>query len=310
MRSILALTVVAFLGYGIIDAAPANAEKFFNPSGPSANWDDNVWNSTSCSTSGSEGPPASTEAATICDGHVAQVDDTGDEALRVTLESPTGENPTRIDIDPDAANATLTLGSGEIALTSTIEADSEIRLMDDPSEGTNVARLKFVDVDHLVTGAGEIVGQDSLAVIDVPPDAGDELESRVTIKGALKISGAGDFLNNGTVLANLAGGTLDMLVSGTLYDTCIASAVTNSNYRWGVNHATATLRFNQDLNDSDSNDLFGHFWVNAGVLRMGTDSPADDIDLAVRRDLLHEGGSIVVGTNDSIAFNVADCPAP
>lgn len=286
---------VAFLGYGIIDPTPANAaDKYAHNSG---DWSgDNIWYTEPCDEEPGEdaGEPSASEDATICPDVVVTVCNALGVAKTVTLEGPS--NPTgstRIDIDPEAADATLTLGSGESPLTSTLNSNTKIRLR---AHASNIATLRFVAANHTVArvnGSGDIVGYDDDARIVID---GVALTSQVNIKGCLDImdgTSAGSFINQGSVIAN-ASGTLDIAVT-TIDDTAGSG-------RWRVRiWSTAVLRF---LEEPDCLD--GDFVVSTGTLRAGGDG-GDDIDVVTTGDLTQTGGQIEAGVDDSFCFKCS-CP--
>lgn len=190
-----------------------------------------------------------------------------------------------LNIDPDAGNATLTLGTGAAALESPV--DGQVRLLADP---TYRAALRFTTVNHTVTGSGDIVGQDDDAEIVIDAVA---LTSEVDIRGHMHIkdgTGPGSFvsfINDGAVIADAVNGTLDLGPS----TICGCG-------QWQVTASGAMLRFL-----TEPCDLPGSFTVSDGTLRAGTDASADDIDVCTSGDLIHTGGKIVAGVDDSFVFN-------
>ena len=276
MKSRLIVAAVAFLGYAILDATPANAvPKYAHNSGF---WSGaNIWYAEPCDEEPGvdAGEPGAGEHATICADVVVTVNDQTAVALRVTLVSPTdpGTTFTQIDIDPAGADAMLTLGSGTSNLESTLEADSEIWLVDDV---TYKAILKFVrgasTITHTVTGAGDIVGWHDDAQIQI--DALTlSLTSSVEMRGHMHImdgtTGAGTLDNQASVVADVASGTLDIEVTGNITDP-------DDSYRWQVIAGGAKLRFLSVPDGETQVDLSGSFMVSdGGELWIGEDSLSD-----------------------------------
>lgn len=112
----------------------------------------------------------------------------------------------------------------------------------------------------------------------------------------MRITGPGDFLNDGAVIANIAG-TLDLVNTGSIDDM---SGDTAADPRWEVeSNASAILRF-----PVEPAALEGRFKVAIGTLRAGDDEdPGDAIDVVTAGALEHTSGKIIAGEDDSFVFN-------
>lgn len=160
-------------------------------------------------------------------------------------------------------------------------------------------------------GTGALTASDSAAEIEIQSDAKLINDMKIQGYGVIRAS-AGTFENGvsesdaGKVLAN-DDGTLD-IVGTNISDVANVGLLTDEPpvFRWGLDGASAILRFkDQDLISPDA-ELHGHFYVHAGTLRIGTDvgEQGDNIDIETNGDLMHDGGRIIAGEDDSIAFNV------
>ena len=325
MKARLLIAVVAVLGYAILDGPTANAaNRHFDNNGGIGNglWSEAInWDATDCNSGGVAAVPKPGDHAIICANQDAYIMDENAVALKVTVRSGAV-----IYIDPETADATLTLGSSGGDDTSTLEGTgSQIVLMLDnvnPQNPKLVATLKFAaSEDHVFTRTGNIEGRDSDAQILIEDgrsltidDAynGGDYANKVSIVGQLRIVGVdegdGYFHNDGRVEANTSG-TLDIAITngwGSVTDTANSGACSDGTpeYRWGVTNASATLRFllNMECNDDE---LLGDFFVTTGVLRFGDSGEDDDIDMDTVGDLCQSGGEIIVGQNDSADFSVA-----
>ncbi len=297
MKARLLIAVVAVLGYAILDATPANGEdRHFNPSGYTGtgdwdeitNWCDTCDNRENCR----PGVPTEAESVQICNGKTASVRDDTAEARYVTFES-TASGAIHID-PPGNGNAVLTLGDGTNE-TSVLSGTIVRILLEDG--GDYYARLTFyASEEHTFTGTGIIRGEDDDAQIYIQTDDTDKMTSQVIIDGQLQFLGAGDFVNNGLVRANVSG-TLDIAMHPTN-----ASVTDDAADRWEVSdNSGAKLRF---LWDDDVTAFLGNFTVSNGQLIAG--DRADDIDVinvATSGNLTQTGGEIVVGLNDSFVFS-------
>lgn len=315
MKSRLLVAAVACLGYAILNATPANAEDmYFYPTGASADWEsDDSWYTSGCNQTtyaGDGNYPDSTETVRICAGKTVGVTTSTPEAKTVYLET-SGDNKAYIEIDPNARDATLTLGGGETEAESTLSSGTKITLKDD-TDGTYVAELTFATVDHRFRGLGSIVGEDELAQIDIPGsrtmtidvDDDESPTGWVSIVGMLQIMGSGTFVNEGQVHAN-ANGTLDMAVTGDINDTAEGAEQPD---RWQVTtHSNAVLRFRTEPSGQTQLDLSGSFTVSDGTLRPGCDCDGgDDIDVVTTGRLTQTGGTISAGVDDSFVFNAPE----
>ncbi len=312
MKARLLIAVVAVLGYAILDGPTANAtDRYFdNQNG----WGDGLWSTAAnwdadgCNSGGATGVPGASDHATICTNTFPTIINANAVALKVTVE-----DKAIIYIDPETADATLTLGNGSND-TSTLEGTKAqiVLLLDDRDIQDPVlkATLQFAaSEDHTFTQTGNIEGRDNAAriliesgrslTIDDAYNSGD-YANKVSIVGQLQITGAGEapaFINDGLVHANKSG-TLDVAMS-------VASAVdddtTADRVRWKVSsNPSAILRF---IGASPAS-MSGDFIVTTGKLVAGDrDADSDDIDVATTGDLTQTGGEIEVGRNDSFVFS-------
>ncbi len=156
---------------------------------------------------------------------------------------------------------------------------------------TGSSVLAFTTHSHTVSGSGTIRGQNNSARIHIA--CGVTFTNDVKIVGRLRMTGSGDFTNDGSVSADDTNGTLDVQVTGTIDDEPGAG--------WKVTSPGAILRFLEE-----PACLQGDFTVTNGSLRAGDDA-VDDIDVVTSGDLTHTGGKIRAGVDDSFTFN-GTCP--
>jgi hypothetical protein len=316
MKSRLLVAAVAFLGYAILNATPANAATTYTWVGGGNGCTATAW---SCNNNWnpSTGYPgsASGDSAIVPDtvnDPVLDVDLTGTSSAPYEIQS------LQIQQDAEVYTSAHTMriaaedglwvksgavfhveASGQVTISGGGDdhwIDGQMRLIGSGSK-LNITTTSLVVLSHSGT-AGSIVGQDPDAEISIAAvDGSVELESEIEISGQLKITGAGDFLNDGKVIANAASGTLDFRLTGTIDDVG-GDGVNNE--RWQVTASEATLQF---LNTPAA--MEGRFFVSDGTLRAGEDPEpdGDEVDVVTAGHLRHTGGVIVAGEDDSFTFN-------
>lgn len=191
-------------------------------------------------------------------------------------------------INVDANGILDICGATTLTLTGphSSTVDGEVNLLGSGS------RLAFTTRDHTVSGSGTIDGQNDGAAIVID---GVTLTSEMNIAGAMVITdgaGAGTFLNDGAVIANASGGTLDLQVT-TIDDTA-------GSCRWKVkSSSTARLLFTEE-----PAALAGDFCVENGILQAGIDpGGAENINVDTTGCLSHgPAGEIRVLLDDSFVF--------
>lgn len=267
-------------------AAPAalgEAKTFDNESGGG----DSMWNTSA--NWDPTGVPVACDDVTIAADCFLNVD-----ASVGSVTVSDGINFTFDDDNVPTGHVLTVTGCGSQQFSTLSNATSIIHLDESASA------IKFTTNDHVMLGLGSIAGTNNAAQIDINA-AGIDLRSEVDIKGFLIITGAGNFINAGSVEANAAG-TLEINETlGNVDDLANSSVVSSSSFRWAVTHASAVLLF-----DVEPGCLSGHFFVETGDLRVG--AGADNLDVLTCGDLLMVGGRIIAGLNDSFSFGV-DKPA-
>jgi hypothetical protein len=198
--------------------------------------------------------PSASDNAEICANKTAKI--TGIAAAARKLKINLGG---LVQIFPTSSlDASLTLGNGTGALTSTLDGPLELR--DDAAHTVATkATLAFTSVDHTVNGGSFIRGFADDSVIDIQTSGKTlTLGSLASIRSQLVISGAGNFTNQGFVSANAQDGTLTVAVGGTVSDTVAGN-------RWRVSATNATLLFDAP----SATGLVGNFIIDGnGTLQV------------------------------------------
>lgn len=136
------------------------------------------------------------------------------------------------------------------------------------------SELAFMDNDQTIDGAGKIVGQHNGAKISITD--GEELTNDTTIEGQLQIVGDGNFLNSGTVHANVAG----------ILSVACNSFDDDAGAEWKITtSASAILRI--DVADTAAALLEGD-WTIEGNGRLDVDS----IGFSTEGSLKWAGGTV------------------
>lgn len=154
------------------------------------------------------------------------------------------------------------------------------------------SKLKFTNTGSTsIEGNGKLAGQNDSAQVSIA--SGTCLTSYITICGALAITGAGRFTNQGTVDAN-ASGTL-LVAANTVAD----SAGEN---RWKSTHAGAVLKFSDPASAciGQFGIMAGEFVLSAGVIEFNTALiGASSRHLTMSGGALHVNEDLTMGNNST-----------
>jgi hypothetical protein len=254
---------------------------YFHASGGSGNANDpNNWYTDNCEEhSAQDGQvPGVDDRGVICSGQTCYVttNTTWDTAnIQGTLNIQPGYTLT-------LQNDNNNLGHGAGNDHSVV--DGTVNLQASGTYGV----LAFEENDHELAGSGSIIGADDNCQIMLGNDYLD-LTSSITIRGALAIVESGSqtdtsFINNGTVSANLASGTLELAVDYLDDGTC-------STGNWTVSASSAVLQFGVG-----STLLSGNFSISNGTLDI-------DADVWTEGDMSFTGGTIDVADGASFKVN-------
>lgn len=276
----------------------ADTKYFTGDAGPSWHANGN-WLTGSCAGSPST-EPTSADDVVICPNVTPQI--TG-AAVAKTV------NGGQIDIAPDGADATLTLGSSS---ASELQSNAGMTLFEDtdctPGVNCGVARVVITAADHaFVGGFGRIIeGQDNLAEIVI--GAGLTLRNTARVVGRLKIvSGTnGEFLHNGKVTA---AGTNGQLVVAPYILTCPAgvwAAAGGGTLEFSAAIDTVTSAFAGDFSFTDGSEANSKIVINRQFVTLGRLQSIDFGTLVVNESFTmgsegfgadFDGGTIIVAAD-------------
>jgi hypothetical protein len=250
MKSLTLLVAVIAIAVVAFPIGNAQAATYYFEQQDSTDWNDQDNWKTACSGGSPGAVPTASDDAVICSNTTADITDIAAVAKTVTVQLVS-----KIRILPTNADASLTLGSGASALTSSLTGPIELHAGTSPNEAT----LAFTSADHTLSGGSFVDGKDDDAQVSVLT-SGKTLTLTAGIRGHLVIHGSGNFANQGAITANINGGTLKVAIGGTLSDTA------GDRWKTAILSTTAKLLFDASIGTVGT--LNGNFVIDNGTLEM------------------------------------------